>query len=94
MKPLYEILHQVESIRLATYLLEPEPVEIEALLKNGSDRRPRNMARIDGQGVNGDKWSGDASRNVGGFRAENQHVEISIGDENADNTQKPRVSCI
>ena len=94
MKPLYEILHQVESIRLATHLLEPEPVEIEAFFKNGSDKRPRNMARIDGQGANGDKWSGDASRNVGGFRSENQHVEISIGDENADNIQKPRVSCI
>ena len=94
MKPLYEILHQVESIRLATHLLEPEPVEIEAFFKNGSDKRPRNMARIDGQGANGDKWSGDASRNVGGSRTEKQHIEISIGDENADNIQKPRVSCI
>merc|ERR1712038_707443 len=39
MKPLYELLHDVESIKLAVYLLEPEPVDIGYLLngqaKNG-----------------------------------------------------------
>ena len=92
MKPLYEILASVESIRLATYLLEPEPVEIEALLgKNGSDKRREVLSRNAQQG-NGDKWSGDASRNAGGFRAESQHVEISIGDDNGvGDKNKPKV---
>jgi len=31
MKPLYELLHNVETIRIPTYLLNPEPVDIDAL---------------------------------------------------------------
>ena len=89
MKPLYEILHQVESIRLAIYLLEPEPVEIEALLKNGDKKNGKT--RMPGEGANGDKWAGGkwATDNVGGFRLETQQVKISIGDENAENKKQP-----
>ena len=93
MKPLYELLHHAESIRLATYLLEPEAVEIESLLKNGEKKSVK--PRLPGEGTNGDKWSGGkwANDNVGGFRLENQEVKISIGDEREGNNKQP-VGCI
>ena len=85
MKPLYELLHEVESIRLAVYLLEPEPVDIGSLLKNGEVKngRPRNP------GEAGSEWnSGKWASNTGGFKEESQEVKISIGDENTDTKKK------
>ena len=92
MKPLYELLHDVESVRLAIYLLEPEPVEIEALLKNGESRNSKS--KVPGE-QHPDNWSGGkwANTNTGGFKADDQKVEISIGDENIE-TKKKTVSCI
>ena len=90
MKPLYELLHQVESVRLAQSLLEPEPVEIESLLKNGTSKnKPKNTAEAPG----GDKWSGGkwAELGKGGFNMETQKVQIDFDSENM-NTQKPAVS--
>jgi len=87
MKPLYELLHQVESVRLAQSLLEPEPVEIESLLKNGTSKnKPKTTAEAPG----GDKWSGGkwAELGKGGFNMETQKVQIDFDSENM-NTQKP-----
>ena len=89
MKPLYELLHNVESVRLAIYLLEPEPVEIEALLKNGESKSTKPKVPGDQQP---DNWSGGKwADQKGGFKNEDQKVEISIGDENIE-TKKKAVS--
>ena len=89
MKPLYELLHDVESIRLAIYLLEPEPVEIEALLKNGESKSSKSKVPGDQQP---DNWSGGKwADQKGGFKMEDQKVEISIGDDNVE-TKKKAVS--
>ena len=89
MKPLYELLHNVESVRLAIYLLEPEPVEIEALLKNGESKS--NKPKVPGD-QQPDNWSGGKwADQKGGFKNEDQKVEISIGDENIE-TKKKAVS--
>lgn len=87
MKPLYESLHQVESVRLAQSLLEPEPVEIESLLKNDtSTNKPKNTAEAPG----GDIWSEGkwAELGKGGFNMETQKVQIDFDSENM-NTPKP-----
>ena len=79
MRPLYELLHDVESMRLAVYLLEPEPVEIEALMKNGEARYGKTKNLGDAQGGDiGGKWA----EKTGGFKMESNEVTISIGDEN------------
>jgi len=86
MKPLYELLHNVESVRLAIYLLEPEPVEIEALLKNGESKSSKPKVPGDQQP---DNWSGGKwADQKGGFKNEDQKVEISIGDENIETKKK------
>lgn len=89
MKPLYELLHNVESVRLAIHLLEPEPVEIEALLRNEESKNAKS--KIPGKQP-ADNWSGGKwADQKGGFKADDQKVEISIGDENIETKKKANV---
>ena len=90
MKPLYELLHDVESIRLAIQLLEPEPVDISALL---SGETKNWKPKIPGDATMGDKYDRGKWANAkdGGFGVGSTNVEISIGDENTE-TKKPAVS--
>lgn len=70
MQPLYELLQQVEDIKLAPELLEPEPTDIDTI-------RGLNKQDKDG-GIQGN-WSGEQSRSHG-FLAEETRVDVSIGD--------------
>ena len=87
MKPLYELLHLVETINLAPSLLEPEPVDVDVL--TGRKSNPKVGADLLNQEGNG-KWSGDATRNRSGLREETQHVEIAIGDDAVDKGKKQK----
>jgi hypothetical protein len=75
MEKLYELLKAVESVNLAPSVLEPEPVVIGANGTNygGGARGPGGP---DGQGA----WANSQS---GGFRNEENQVQITIGDEDA-----------
>lgn len=76
LQPLYDLLREVEEIKLAPEILEPEPVDIDTIK---GVQKPQTKISIDGQ------WSGDATRNMG-FAVEETRVDISIGNnENADN---------
>ncbi|TRY79901.1 hypothetical protein TCAL_10048 [Tigriopus californicus] len=79
MEKLYDILKAVETIRLAPVVLEPEPAEIN---QKGKTKNNTSNAPADGEG----KWSGEASRG-GGFRTEDQHVNITFGDNAQDNRE-------
>uniref|UniRef100_A0A1B6KQ19 General transcription factor IIE subunit 1 n=1 Tax=Graphocephala atropunctata TaxID=36148 RepID=A0A1B6KQ19_9HEMI len=74
MEPLYELLRQVEGIRLAPEVLEPEPVDINTIRgldtkKTGALLRPP-----------GEHWSGEATRG-GGFAVQEARVDVTIGEE-------------
>uniref|UniRef100_A0A1B6J742 General transcription factor IIE subunit 1 n=1 Tax=Homalodisca liturata TaxID=320908 RepID=A0A1B6J742_9HEMI len=74
MEPLYELLRQVEGIRLAPEVLEPEPVDINTIRgldtkKMGTGLRPP-----------GEHWSGEATRG-GGFAVQEARVDVTIGEE-------------
>ncbi|XP_046664932.1 general transcription factor IIE subunit 1 [Homalodisca vitripennis] len=74
MEPLYELLRQVEGIRLAPEVLEPEPVDINTIRgldtkKMGAGLRPP-----------GEHWSGEATRG-GGFAVQEARVDVTIGEE-------------
>jgi transcription initiation factor TFIIE subunit alpha len=80
LQPLYDLLREVEGIKLAPEVLEPQPVDIDVirgLIKPGEAQG--NM------GV----WSGEATRNSSGFAVEEARVNISIGDEIKD-TSAPK----
>ncbi|XP_022914320.1 general transcription factor IIE subunit 1 [Onthophagus taurus] len=69
LEPLYILLREVEGIKLAPEVLEPEPVDINTL--KGLDKKSNNPDQI---------WSGDATR-TGGFMVEETRVDVTIGDD-------------
>ncbi|XP_030751139.1 general transcription factor IIE subunit 1 [Sitophilus oryzae] len=72
---LYVLLREVEGIKLAPEVLEPEPVDISTI--RGLDKKTTQQ--------NLTEWSGEATRNAG-FAVEETRVDITIGEENNANT--------
>nr|XP_023028567.1 general transcription factor IIE subunit 1 [Leptinotarsa decemlineata] len=76
--PLYILLREVEGIKLAPEVLEPEPVDISTI--RGLDKKSNLPA--------GQEWSGEATRKSG-FAVEEARVDITIGEEsNSQVTRK------
>jgi len=86
LEPLYILLREVEGIKLAPEILEPEPVDINTI--RGIDTRKPSSLRAPGE-----QWSGEATR-MSGFMVEDTRVDVTIGDEspddNASNHRKER----
>lgn len=74
MEKLYELLRIVEDIRLSPEVLEPDPVDIMSNAVGEKKNGPQSGDMNDG------KWSGESSRG-GGFRMEDQQVNITFGEE-------------
>ncbi|KAH8315269.1 hypothetical protein KR074_001265 [Drosophila pseudoananassae] len=75
LQPLYDLLREVEGIKLAPEVLEPEPVDLDTIrgLTKPNSMRPDSM-----------QWSGEATRNQG-FAVEETRVDVTIGgDDTAD----------
>ncbi|XP_014276470.1 general transcription factor IIE subunit 1 [Halyomorpha halys] len=72
LEPLYELLRQVEGIRLAPEVLEPEPVDINTI-------RGLDTKRF-GIGNKSELWSGEATRSQG-FVVEETRVDVTIGEK-------------
>jgi len=86
MERLYELLRIVEDIRLAPEVLEPDPVDIQSTTAGPGDKKsgPQSGDMNDG------KWSGEASR-AGGFRMDDQQVNITFGEEQQKEKVKKEV---
>lgn len=72
LEPLYVLLREVEGIKLAPEVLEPEPVDINTI--RGTDKK--SMPSME-------SWSGEATRNAG-FMVEETRVDVTIGDDNSN----------
>nr|CAI5825504.1 unnamed protein product [Callosobruchus analis] len=71
LEPIYILLREVEGIKLAPEVLEPEPVDINTI--RGIDKKVSiNPA--------GQEWSGESTRRSG-FAVEETRVDITIGEE-------------
>jgi len=84
MEKLYELLRIVEDIRLSPEVLEPDPVDIMSNAAGEKKNGPQSGDMNDG------KWSGEASRG-GGFRMEDQQVNITFGEEQQKEKVKKEV---
>lgn len=80
LQPLYDLLREVEGIKLAPEVLEPQPVDIDVI---------RGLIKPNDIQGNAGVWSGEATRNSSGFRVEETRIGISIGDEIKD-TSAPK----
>nr|XP_012134953.1 PREDICTED: general transcription factor IIE subunit 1 isoform X2 [Megachile rotundata] len=76
LEPLYILLREVEGIKLAPEILEPEPVDINTI--RGIDTRKPSSLRAPGE-----QWSGEATRSSG-FLVEDTRVDVTIGDDAVD----------
>ncbi|KAH8300429.1 hypothetical protein KR018_005314 [Drosophila ironensis] len=75
LQPLYDLLREVEGIKLAPEVLEPEPVDLDTI---------RGLTKPNAMRTDNMQWSGEATRNQG-FAVEETRVDVTIGgDDNAD----------
>lgn len=72
LEPLFVLLREVEGIKLAPEVLEPEPVDISTI--RGLDK-PKLLQPSEA-------WSGEATRNSG-FMVEETRVDVTIGDDSS-----------
>ncbi|XP_053675941.1 general transcription factor IIE subunit 1 [Anopheles nili] len=79
LQPLYDLLRQVEGIKLAPEILEPEPVDIDTIR---GIAKPTTKAPTE-------QWSGEATRSSG-FAVEETRVDITIGDNDTLDTGTQR----
>uniref|UniRef100_A0AAG5D398 General transcription factor IIE subunit 1 n=1 Tax=Anopheles atroparvus TaxID=41427 RepID=A0AAG5D398_ANOAO len=79
LQPLYDLLRQVEGIKLSPEILEPEPVDIDTIR---GIAKPTNKAPTE-------QWSGEATRSSG-FAVEETRVDITIGDSDTLDTSTQR----
>ncbi|XP_035785667.1 general transcription factor IIE subunit 1-like [Anopheles albimanus] len=79
LQPLYDLLRQVEGIKLAPEILEPEPVDIDTIR---GIAKPTTKAPTE-------QWSGEATRSSG-FAVEETRVDITIGDSDTLDTATQR----
>lgn len=79
LQPLYDLLREVEGIKLAPEVLEPEPVDIDFI---------RGILKPHEHGA-GEVWSGEATRSSG-FAVEETRVDITIGDTDAADSAAPQ----
>ncbi|XP_050094678.1 general transcription factor IIE subunit 1 [Anopheles aquasalis] len=79
LQPLYDLLRQVEGIKLAPEILEPEPVDIDTIR---GIAKPTTKAPTE-------QWSGEATRSSG-FAVEEARVDITIGDSDTLDTGTQR----
>ncbi|XP_055536484.1 general transcription factor IIE subunit 1 [Wyeomyia smithii] len=79
LQPLYDLLRQVEDIKLAPEILEPEPVDIDTI---------RGVAKPTNR-ITSEQWSGEATR-TSGFAVEETRVDVTIGDTDAVETATQR----
>ena len=76
-EPIYALLREVEDVKLAPEILEPEPTNVKNLLKPKAERGPRDHA----------VWSGDAKRDVG-FGATEGTVSVEFNGASATAKQQ------
>ncbi|KAL4710566.1 hypothetical protein ACJJTC_008968 [Scirpophaga incertulas] len=74
LETLYILLREVEGIKLAPEILEPEPVDINTI-RGLTMKQP--MAR-----PGGEQWSGEATRNQG-LAVEETRVDVTIGESDS-----------
>lgn len=79
LQPLYDLLREVEDIKLSPECLEPEPTDLDSIrgLNKQTARQPN------------EPWSGEATRNQG-FAVEEARVDVTIGGSDIPDAVKQK----
>lgn len=78
-QPLYTLLRELDDVRLAPQLLEPEPTDLTAVLQQSRRAGGRGSPTQQMQGSRGKDgaWSGDATRHQG---SQGTSISVSVGE--------------
>lgn len=100
LEPLYILLREVEGIKLAPEILEPEPVDINTIKGYGFLKKlliiwsyilfiflllSIDTRKPSSLRAPGEQWSGEATRSSG-FMVEDTRVDVTIGDDSIDDS--------
>uniref|UniRef100_A0A1E1XBY6 General transcription factor IIE subunit 1 n=1 Tax=Amblyomma aureolatum TaxID=187763 RepID=A0A1E1XBY6_9ACAR len=82
-QPLYTLLRELDDVRLAPHLLEPEPTDLSAVLQQsrrtaGGRTSPTSQGHPGAPRMKDGPWSGDATRHQGS--AQGTGISVSLGE--------------
>ncbi|GIY19327.1 general transcription factor IIE subunit 1 [Caerostris darwini] len=86
-EPLYNLLRDVDDVKLAPELLEPEPTDLSQIKRDASTNkvtRP-NQNAANNENQNHATWSGDATRNKSYDYGSAQGITVNFGTDDAAN---------
>lgn len=81
-EPLYNLLREVDDIKLAPELLEPEPTDMTQIKRDASGNKVTKLAQS-GSNDNHGTWSGDATRNRTYEFGNSQGITINFGADDS-----------
>ncbi|XP_054718081.1 general transcription factor IIE subunit 1-like [Uloborus diversus] len=84
-EPLYNLLREVDDIKLAPEILEPEPTDMTQIKKDASGNKLPRPSQISNE--NHTTWSGDATRNKSYDYGNAQAITVNFGADDAQNLQ-------
>ncbi|KFM59413.1 General transcription factor IIE subunit 1, partial [Stegodyphus mimosarum] len=85
-EPLYNLLREVDDIKLAPEILEPEPTDMTQIKRDASTNKTKNSYQATVTNENHTTWSGDATRNKS-YDIGNQGITINFGVDESSNAK-------
>ncbi|XP_035226610.1 general transcription factor IIE subunit 1-like [Stegodyphus dumicola] len=85
-EPLYNLLREVDDIKLAPEILEPEPTDMTQIKRDASTNKTKNSYQATVTNENHTTWSGDATRNKS-YDISNQGITINFGVDESSNAK-------
>lgn len=80
-EPLYNLLREVDDIKLAPEILEPEPTDMTQIKKDASGGKARPTNQVSNANENHTSWSGDATRNKSYEFGSSQGIMVNFGED-------------
>lgn len=86
-EPLYNLLRDVDDVKLAPEILEPEPTDLSQIKKDASTNKVTrsNQNALNNEMQNHATWSGDATRNKSYDYGNSQGITVNFGTDDSAN---------
>ncbi|GBL98754.1 General transcription factor IIE subunit 1 [Araneus ventricosus] len=84
-EPLYNLLRDVDDVKLAPEILEPEPTDLSQIKKDASTNKVTRPNNANNENMNHTTWSGDATRNKNYDYGNSQGITVNFGTDDSAN---------
>lgn len=86
-EPLYNLLREVDDIKLAPEILEPEPTDMTQIKKDAGGNKVPKPSQPNASVENHSTWSGDATRNKSYDFGNTQGITINFGTDDSTDSR-------